>query len=329
MITFGTLGAADITPLALIHPCMNEPQAEVAVIAARSRDNAEGFARYQKIPQVVDHYEQVIRHPDCNAIYNPLPISLHKQWTIAALEAGKHVLCEKSLASNAGEAEVMAKVARDTGLILMDAFHYRYHPLFIHAKDIYQSGMLGTIKSIKAVFTVSGIANPNDIRLNFDTAGGVTMDIGCYPISWVRHLTGLEPEVVAARAEEGPPKVDLMLEAQMTLGNNIEASILGDMRPNGKFRAEVIVTGTDGTMTISNPLAPQMGHRLRTLIDGNKQDHFFDRRPSYSYQLDAFIRAVAENKAPLTDAEDAVKQMRVIDQCYLAAGLPVRGNVDA
>ena len=329
MITFGTLGAADITPLALIHPCMNEPQAKVEVIAARSREKAEGFAQYQKIPQVVDQYEQVIQHPACNAIYNPLPISHHKHWTIAALEAGKHVLCEKSLASNAAEAEAMAKVARSTGLILMDAFHYRYHPLFIHAKDIYQSGTLGTIQSIEAVFTVSGIANPNDIRLNFATAGGVTMDIGCYPISWVRHLTGFEPEVIEARAEEGPPRVDLMLEAQMTLGNNIQASILGDMRPNGKFRAEVIVTGSAGTMTISNPLAPQMGHRLRTVIDGNQQDYFFDRRPSYSYQLDAFIQAVKENKAPITDAEDAVNQMRVIDQCYIAAGLPIRGNANA
>jgi len=325
MIQFGTLGAADITPIALIHPCMNEPRANVSVIAARSRNRAESFAHYQKIPTIVNDYRQVIEHPTCNAIYNPLPISHHKVWSIAALKAGKHVLCEKSLACNADEARSMAKVAEEKGLILMDAFHYRYHPLFIHAKEIYDSGALGQIESVEAIFSVSGISDPDDIRLNFETAGGVTMDIGCYPISWVRHLTGTEPIEISAQAEIGPPNVDMMLEARMTLPGNIAAKILGDMRPNGKFRAEIVVQGTHGIMTVRNPLAPQMGHLLTTEIDGERQNLTFDRRPTYSYQLDAFIHAVETGERPLTDAEDAVKQMTVIDRCYESANLPRRG----
>lgn len=329
MISFGTLGAADITPMALIQPCMNEPKARIAVVGARSRSNAEGFAHYHKIPTVVDGYQAVIDHKDCSAIYNPLPISLHKTWTIAALTAGKHVLCEKSLASNAAEARAMADVAREKNLVLMDAFHYRYHPLFLRAKTIYASGVLGQITNIEAAFTVGGIPNPDDIRLDFETAGGVTMDIGCYPISWVRHLTDLEPEHVTATAEVGPPNVDLMLKAELSLPGDISATIVGDMRPNGKFRAEIIVTGSAGTMTVSNPLAPQMGHRLTTVIDGKRSDEFFDRRPTYSYQLDAFIEAVVNGKPLATDGEDAVKQMQVIDRCYTAAGLPLRGSTDA
>lgn len=325
MIHFGTLGAADITPLALIHPCMNEPRASVSVIGARSRDRAEGFAQHQKIPNVVDSYRAVIDHSACNAIYNPLPISHHKAWSIAALEAGKHVLCEKSLACNADEARSMAKVADEKDLILMDAFHYRYHPLFIHAKEIYDSGALGQIESVEAVFSVQGISDPDDIRLNFETAGGVTMDIGCYPISWVRHLTGTEPAEISAEAEIGPPNVDMMLATRMTLPGNITAKTLGDMRPNGKFRAEIIVTGSNGIMTVRNPLAPQMGHLLTTEIDGERQDLTFDRRPTYSYQLDAFIHAVETGERPITDAEDAVKQMVVVDRCYEAANLPRRG----
>ncbi|MFT4676357.1 MAG: putative dehydrogenase [Patiriisocius sp.] len=329
MISFGILGAADIAPLALIHPCMNEPRATVSVIGARSRDSATGFARYHKIPNVVDNYADLIHHESCNAIYNPLPISHHLEWSTAALQAGKHVLCEKSMASNAEQARLMATAAADSGLILMDAFHYRYHPLFIHAKEIYDSGDLGQIQSIDAAFSVSGITNPDDIRLNFATAGGVTMDIGCYPISWVRHLSGAEPDDIIANAIVGPPNVDLMLEASMKLPGDIQASIIGDMRPNGKFRADIMVTGSLGTMTVHNPLAPQMGHRLTTEVGGDRQDLTFDRRPSYSYQLDAFIQAVKTGTPPLTDGEDAVKQMMVIDQCYMAAGLPLRGAANA
>ncbi|MFT4798843.1 MAG: putative dehydrogenase [Sulfitobacter sp.] len=325
MINFGALGAADITPLALIHPCMNEPRANVNVIGARSRARAEGFAHHQKIPNVVNDYQAVIDHTSCNAIYNPLPISHHKTWSIAALEAGKHVLCEKSLACNADEARCMAKVAEEQGLILMDAFHYRYHPLFIHAKEIYDSGTLGQIESVEAIFSVPGMPNSDDIRLHFETAGGVTMDIGCYPISWVRHLTGTEPLEISAHAETGPPNVDMMLEAKMTLPGNITAKILGDMRPNGQFRAEINVKGTQGVMTVRNPLAPQMGHLLTTEIDGKRKHLTFDRRPTYSYQLDAFIHAVETGEPPLTDAQDAVKQMTVIDRCYDSANLPRRG----
>tara|TARA_R110002072_G_scaffold1369_2_gene11201 strand:+ start:8344 stop:9324 length:981 start_codon:yes stop_codon:yes gene_type:complete len=325
MTRFGILGAADIAPLALIYPCMNEPRATVSVIGARSRENATGFAQYHKIPNVADNYADVIAHGSCNAIYNPLPISHHKEWTIAALKAGKHVLCEKSFASNAKQAREMADVAAESGLILMDAFHYRYHPLFLHAKQVYDSGQLGEIESINAVFTVQGIPNPEDIRLNYATAGGVTMDIGCYPISWVRHISGQEPTDVIANAVVGPKDVDMMLEASMTLPGGISAKILGDMRPNGKFQADIVVTGTLGTMKVRNPLAPQMGHRLTIEIGGERQDLSFDRRPSYSYQLDAFLQAIETGIAPLTDSEDAVKQMTVIDQCYIAAGLPIRG----
>lgn len=329
MIQFGTLGTADITPQALIYPCINEPKASVAVISARSKERATAFALHHHIPKVMDYYDQVIKHPDCNALYLPLPISHHKQWGVTALRAGKHVLCEKSLASNAEEAQQMAEVAKQQNLILMDAFHYRYHPLFHAAKDIYDSGVLGDITEIDAAFTVSGIIDPKDIRMNFETGGGVTMDIGCYPISWIRHLTGLEPTNVEASAEIGPPNVDTMLEAKLELPNGVQARSLGDMRPNGKFQAHITVTGTQGTMKVLNPLAPHMGHLLLTEINGEKQTQQFDRRTTYCYQMDAFIHAVESGESPLTDAQDAIKQMKVIDQCYLAANLPRRGTIDA
>lgn len=325
MLNFGTLGAADITPQALVYPCINEPRATIRAIAARDQARAKGFALHHHIPDVLDSYDAVIAHEHCNVIYNPLPISAHHEWTIKALQAGKHVLCEKSLACNAAEAEEMTAVAEEKGLILMDAFHYRYHPLFAKAREIYASGTLGKIKTISAAFAINGSPPDSDIRMNFATAGGVTMDIGCYPISWLRHLTDLEPVVEAAHAITGPPNVDLMLEAELSLGD-IAAKITGDMRPGGQFKAELQVVGDVGTMTVFNPLAPHMGHAIQVQIGDNKDTFTVDRRTTYCYQLDAFIEAVKTGQPPITDGNDAVKQMRVIDRCYELAGLPQRGT---
>ncbi len=172
MIQFGMLGAAKIAPDALIKPCAAESGAAIRVLAARDRSRAEKMAKRAKIPEVVDHYQQVVAHPDCNAIYIPLPISAHHEWTLKALEAGKHVLCEKALASNAREAEEMAALAREKGLVLMEAFHYRYHPVFRRAKEVVESGVLGTLREIRGEFSLPVRIPEDDIRMRYETGGG-------------------------------------------------------------------------------------------------------------------------------------------------------------
>lgn len=323
MIQFGILGTAQITPAALIYPCMNEPRARINVVAARDQARAALFAHAHHIRQVVEGYDEVVTHDAINAVYNPLHIPAHHPWTLKALNAGKHVLCEKSLACNAQQAGEMNDLAKSKNLILMDAFHYRYHPLFARAKAIYDGGELGEIISIEANFHIA-VRGADNIRLNYELGGGVTMDIGCYPVSWVRHLTASEPTVISASAEVGPPNVDLRLETKMTIGD-IQITTSGDMRPTAKFRAELIVQGTRGEMRVDNLVAPQMGHQLSCTIEGKTRHETVDRRPSYAYQLDAFIAAVEKGEAPATDGDDAVAQMKVIDRCYEAAGLPLRG----
>lgn len=324
MIRFGVLGAARITPAALIYPCMNEPAAHISVIAARNRSRAERYAEAHHIRHVVDRYDEVVRFDRINAVYNPLHIPAHAPWTLAALEAGKHVLCEKSFACNTSEAEAMHEKAMQTGLVVMDAFHYRYHPLFERCLEIVRSGQLGQVKQIDAAFHIP-VTDADDIRMNYALGGGVTMDIGCYPISWVRHLTGLEPDHIEASAEVGPPLVDVFLETRMALPGGIIATTSGDMRPGTDFKAEVIVTGDLGSLKVDNLIAPQMGHLLTLNIDGEISTETLDRRPTYCYQLDAFVAAIERGEAVVTDSADAVRQMRVIDRCYEAAGLPLRG----
>ena len=323
-VVFGTLGAANIAPRALLEPCRDEPRAAVRCVAARDRKRAEGFARWHRIPVVYDTYRDVVEDPDIDAVYNPLPIAWHREWTLAALAAGKHVLCEKSFACNAAEAEEMARAASDTGLVLMDAFHYRYHPVFRRAKEIVDDGLLGEVRTVDAAFHAP-VTNPRDIRNQYATGGGVTMDLGCYPISWARHITGEEPERVEATAETGPPNVDTRLEARFHFPSGIVATVSGDMRAGVSWRMDLTVTGERGVMHVVNPLAPQIGHSIRLDIDGDTRTETRDRRTSYAYQLDAFLDAVEEGKPLLTGPEDAVNQMRAIDRCYEAAGLPLRG----
>ena len=326
MIRIGTLGAARITPRALMYPAVDEPRVHVAAVAARDRQRAEDFARQFNIGRVHDDYADVIADDSLDAIYIPLPITAHRQWTLAALAAGKHVLCEKSFASNAAEAQEMADAARSSKLTVMDAFHYRYHPMFHRAVAICRSGELGDIQRIEARFHAPVASRTEDIRMHYETAGGVTMDIGCYPVSWVRHLAGEEPEVTSAEAITGPPDVDLYLTADMKFQGGAVATIYGDMRADAGFTATATVTGDKGTMTLQNPLVPQVGHALTVTAGGHNRTEQFDRRSTYGYQLDAFCDAVAGGPRPLTDADEAVNQMKAIDACYLAAGLRLRGE---
>ena len=324
MIRFGVLGAAKITPNALTGPCAESDRAKVHCIAARDRARADAFAAEHGIPVVHDRYADVIDDPDINAVYIPLPISLHHEWTIRALRAGRHVLCEKSFAANAKEAEQMAAVGRETGLVLMEAFHYRYHPVFLRAREIVTSGMLGEIRSVEACFHIP-ITDPGDIRMIYETGGGVTMDIGCYPLSWARHITGEEPETVTAQAVVGPPGVDVCLQAELRFPGGIVARVSGDMREGTETRRDLKVVGDKGEMLVTNPLVPQRGHCIELDIGGEKTREELDLCSTYAYQLDAFIDAVENGRPLLTDADDAVKQMRLIDRCYEAAGLPLRG----
>ena len=321
-LRFGTLGVARITPGGLIGPAAENADAVVAAVAARDRSRAESFAKQHGIETVYDSYDDVIHDPTLDVIYNPLPISHHREYTIKALRAGKHVLCEKAFALNAAEAQEMAAAARETGLVLIEGFHYRYHPVFLRALELVDSGALGQIQRIDARFGIR-TPQPSDIRMNYETGGGATMDIGSYPISWLRHITREEPEVVSAQARIGDPDVDLWLKAEYRLADGAVATTTGSMIEKS-YVADLDIRGTRGRLLVVNPLLPHISHSIELTIDGNTTRETLSHRPTYAYQLDAFIDAV-RNGTPLpTDAEDAVKQMRVIDAAYRAAGMRTR-----
>ena len=324
-LRIGTLGAAMITPNALTDPASKNDDVVVAAVAARDRARAETFASRHGIETVYDSYDDVIADPTLDAIYNPLPISHHREYSIKALRSGKHVLCEKSFSLNASEAREMAAVGDETGLVLIEAFHYRYHPVFYKALEIVDSGVLGKLQHIDAQFIV-GTPNKENIRMIYETGGGATMDMGCYPISWVRHITRQEPRVTNATAVEGDPQIDLSLEVEYEFDNGVTAKTSGAMNQR-TFAADMTVTGSDGELYVRNPLVPQHGNHVKLTVGDNIEfDEELTRRPTYEYQLEAFVDAVRNGTPMPTDAHDAIKQMEVIDAAYSAAGLKPRGT---
>jgi predicted dehydrogenase len=166
---------------------------------------------------VFDSYEALIDSDEIDAVYVATPASLHREWTIAAIEAGKHVLCEKPLAANAEDAARIADAAADGDVVVMEAFHWRYHPLVTQMQSIFDAGILGTVEHIDARFEVEASAiPPADIRWDLAIGGGAMMDIGCYPASWVRWAIDGEPVVEAAEAVSPVPDIDGSLRADLS-----------------------------------------------------------------------------------------------------------------
>jgi len=323
-LRIGTLGAARIAPMALLRPARQVSGVEVTAVAARERSRAEPFAAKHRIPRVHGSYGDLLADPDIDAIYNPLPNSHHAEWTIRALEAGKHVLCEKPLAANAVEAEQMRAAAEKSGRVLMEAFHWRYHPLAARLLEIVRSGELGDVRHVEAALCIP-LPLPGDIRFRLDLAGGAMMDTGCYVMNMVRTLAGAEPEVVSASALLSSPGVDRRMEADLRFPDGRTGRILSSLFSRSLVRMSARVLGDAGELRVFNPLAPHFYHRLTVATqDGRRREHLAGDA-TYTCQLRAFRDAVRDGKAFPTTAADGVLNMRAIDAVYRAAGLSPRG----
>ncbi|HET9728656.1 MAG TPA: Gfo/Idh/MocA family oxidoreductase [Acidimicrobiia bacterium] len=323
-VRIGTLGAARITPAALIRPARNVGEAEVVAVAARDRARAEKFATKHRIPTVFRSYDELIAAPDIDAIYNPLPNGLHAQWTQAALEAGKHVLCEKPLTANAAEAEQLATVAQRAGLVLMEAFHWRYHPLAARMIEIVRNGELGTLQRVEAALCFP-LPLFKDIRYNYDLAGGALMDAGCYTVHMVRSISGEEPEVVSATPTLRTPDIDRAMHAELRFPSGATGAITCSMWSSKLLKLQARAVGERGELRVFNPTTPQLYHRMKVTVDGRSRVERFPRKPTYEYQLEAFCAAVLRGEPTLTPPADSIGNMRVIDAIYREAGMKLRG----
>ena len=323
-LRIGMLGAARIAPNAIVRPARAVDGVELTAVAARDRSKAERFARKHGVPTVHDSYEALLSDPTIDAVYNPLPNGLHGRWTIAALEAGKHVLCEKPFTANAEEAVAVAEVEARTGLVVMEAFHYRYHPLTERMVEIVRGGTLGTVERVRT-WMIAPLLRGNDIRWQLALAGGSAMDLGCYTIHLARTLAGEEPTVVRAAARERSPGVDKWLHAELSYPSGATGEITASMLTRRVIRLGAEVVGDKGTLRVLNPYAPHYFHRFTVRThDGKRTEPRLPRVPTYVYQLRAFAAAVLRGEPVLTGTADAIANMRVIDAAYIAAGMTPR-----
>ena len=324
-IRIGVLGAAAIVPMALTKPARSVPEAQVLAIAARNPERAQAFARRHHIPRVHQTYSDLLADPEIDAVYNPLPNSLHAEWTIRALNAGKHVLCEKPFASNAEEAGEMAKTAAETGLVLSEAFAYRYHSLTTRVKEILARGDLGKVKHIEAQFCFL-LPSPRNIRFNYELAGGALMDCGCYPVSLIRDLAEAEPMVARAEATLFAPQVDRKMSADLSFDDGRTAHLVCDLLSPKLFRSFLQVEGDEGTLRVINPYHPHWFNWLSVRGRSGSHEGYVRDENVYTLQLRAFLQAIRGEMKLNTDPTDAIGNMRVIDAIYEKAGLKKRGT---
>jgi len=325
-IRFGVLGAARIAPQAIIKPAAGSADASVVAVAARDRAKAAAFAAKHEIPHVHDSYAALLADPEIDAVYNPLPNGLHAEWTIAALDAGKHVLCEKPFTANAAEArEVKAVADAHPDQVVMEAFHYRYHPFAARLQEIVQSGELGTIQRVETAMCFP-LIHRNDIRWDYGLAGGATMDVGCYTIHCLRLLAGEDPQVVSAAAQLKGPKVDRAMIAELAFPSGATGRIHCSMWSTSILKLGARVIGDKGEMKVRNFTMPHLFGKATVSTEAGTRSEVAGKERTYVRQLDAFCGAVLRGEdTNLTPPSDSVTTMEVIDAVYTAAGLPLRG----
>jgi predicted dehydrogenase len=308
----GLLGGSGIAGNAVIWPVRRRDDVVVAAVASRSG------ARTYGVPLVYDSYDALLADPSIDLVYNALPPSMHASWTIAALRAGKDVLCEKPFTMNAAEARQVVAVAADTGRRVIEAFHDHYHPLSAWIRD--NVHVLGEIQRAEAVFTGSTPYAPGTLRHEPALGGGALMDLGCYPVHWLRSLFPGAPSVTAASAVRNPSGADIRMRASLTFPGGVAASIEASMVEGVPLKSTLALTGSRGSLLVDNIVFPSAGHSIRLEIDGVVRVSTVAGRTTYDHQLEAVLVALRTGSPLPTEGDDPIANMVAIDAIYAAAG---------
>ncbi len=331
MIRIGILGAARIAPMALIQPAKKLAGVEVVAVAARDTEKARAFAKKHDIPIVCDSYDELLARDDIDAIYNPLPNALHAEWSIKALKAGKDVLCEKPFANSEQEAIAMIKSANGSNQVLMEAFHYRYHPLIQRVREL-----VPTLGKITHIHTSMCFPLPlfNDIRYSYPLGGGATMDVGAYTTNLLRLVAKASgdpelaklPDVDKATPALKGYEIDRHMETELSWPNGTTARTSNSLWSWKLISLKLEVVGENGSLKIRNPYLPQLFHKLVLTNAQGKIVEKLKAESTYYYQLEEFCRRVSERDFAPESHQDSMDNMRLIDNIYKAAGMKVRGT---
>ncbi len=324
-VTWGVLSTAAIGVQRVIPPMMTSPVIDVAAIASRDEARAREWAGKLGIARAYGSYEALLADPDIEVIYNPLPNSMHVEWTEKALADGKHVLCETPLGMTTQEARRLVAARDRSGRVLMEAFMVRTHPQWLSAREILRSGRIGRPTALQMFFSYANF-DPVNIRNRVEVGGGALMDIGCYPITLARFLFEGEPEAVAASIDRDPTMgTDRLTGAMMAFsGGRLASFVCGTQLA----RFQVLhVLGEKGRVTVEIPVNALDDRPMRVVVDPGTDlvgtDAEVIEAPlcnQYRLQGEMFSRAVAEGGPIDPTLEDSIANMAVIDAVVRAAG---------
>mmetsp|Transcript_179861 Transcript_179861/g.437636 ORF Transcript_179861/g.437636 Transcript_179861/m.437636 type:complete len:396 (-) Transcript_179861:241-1428(-) len=350
-LTFGVLSTAGINEAAIISPVKKNPGvASITAIASRDPARCREYTTAYGLQdaRIFNSYQELLDQSEVEAVYIPLPNGLHYEWTMKALRAGKHVLCEKPFASNAEEARAMVQLAREKNLVLMEAFHNHYHPFAKRVHDIAQSGIVGEIRHVHARFVMNtypfgeliDLHTAAEIRWNQKLAGGTFMDLGSYTVEVLLDIMDRETPIVTS-AQAIPwgkdPAIDKALWANLTFPRSkVDGSVMCSFAGPESYDSSVLVSGSKGTIRASNFNQPHQGNKIlvtdlkgEVLLDEDVQA--LDGATTYDLQLEAFVHNVRQVKLGQAKADqfantgaEPVVQMELVDRIYKAAGMEPR-----
>jgi len=312
-LRWGILGCAGIATGAVMPGIQLSERGVITAIASRDLVKSQAVAERFGVQAAYGSYEELLADDNVDAVYIPLPNHLHCEWTVRAAEAGKHVLCEKPIALNAEEAERMVQACRKAGVLLAEAFMYRHTSQLAQIRDIAQSGEIGELRVIRSSFSFNNSADSNNIRYRKEWGGGSVYDVGCYPLTAARFITGQQPLAVTAHAFLSPAHnhVDMMASGLVEFEQGM--SLLFDCGMWAYDRQGLDILGTEGKIEVPSPFLSK--EPFNVTVRGERRAVTSDDANAYALQADQFAKAVAGEEPQLFEPEDAVINMRIIDAC--------------
>jgi predicted dehydrogenase len=317
-LRFGILSTAHIARAAVIPAIKSSRNGDVRAVGSRNRERAYAFASELGIPQSYGSYEALLEAEDIDAVYIGLPNSLHCEWTVKAAEAGKHVLCEKPLGATAAECEEMDRAARKNGVVLMEAFMYRFHPRTERVSRLVREGAIGPLSAIQSTFTFR-LRRTDDIRLQKELAGGALMDVGCYCVNVSRTLAAAEPVEAQAFALWAESGVDSQMAGTLRFESGLLAQF--DCALTLERRESYQAAGPEGHLLVSSAFLPGEGETTIEEHHGRqgRSIHTLPGADEYRLMVEHFSDAALEGREVRYPASEAAANLRAIEALYRSA----------
>jgi predicted dehydrogenase len=271
-------------------------------VASRNQETADAYAKKKKIPRSHGSYEALLADPEIDVIYNPLPNHLHAEWTIKAVQAGKHVLCEKPLALSVDEVDAIKAAAQKHGRVVAEAFMYRHHPQTLKVQEMVNGGSLGTVKLVRGSFSFV-LTREGDVRLNPEWGGGSIWDVGCYPISYTRTVLGQNPLEVSGWQITGPTGIDETFVGQMKFANDVLAQF--DCSFVIPLHSFMEIVGSEATLNISLPFKPQVREAVYLTQGGKTKTIRIKGQELYIGEVEDMANAILLGQSPRISLDDS------------------------